>query len=197
MKKLLLISTLIFSLSSIAQEKKLQPVKIGWNAMQLVGKAVDFFAEKEVLPKTAIYLDLGYTFAPPLSRGFVAVDDGITLNELSGTYFKFGGKYSIIRHKKIDLWAGLLLIGSSYKESGFDDYNNQPVSAEGFVWGGAFFNGIDINSNEFIVFRFGLQKGFYHRDDHLGKDTKTHQPGFGTVVMDFNTQLIVAMIFKL
>lgn len=196
MKKLLLIPIIIISLSSLAQEKKLQPFKVGWNAMQLVGKSVDFLAEKELFPNTALYADLGYTFAPPFQRGFVLKDDGIELHELTGFYYKLGAKYSIIRYKKIDLWAGLLVIGSNYQESAYNDMIEEEVSAEGFVWGWAFFNGIDINPNEYIAFRFGLQKGFYHRDDHLGTDSKTHQPGFGTVVMDFNTQLIIAIILK-
>jgi hypothetical protein len=197
MKKLLIIIFLIFTLSSFAQEKKLQPFKVGWNAMQLVGKSADFFAEKEVLPKTALYADLGYTFAPPFQRGFALKDDGIELKELTGFYYKLGAKYSIIRREKIDLWAGLLVIGSNYIESAYNTMIEEEVSAEGFVWGWAFFNGIDINPGEHLAFRFGLQKGFYHRDDHLGSDIKTHQPGFGTVIMDFNTQLIIAIIYKI
>lgn len=199
MKKLPLISIVILiSLSSFSQEKKLQPFKIGWNAMQLVGKSADFFIEKEIFPKTALYADLGYTFAPPLSRGFYAIGDYIELTELTGLYYKLGAKYSIIRDKKMDLWAGLLVIGSNYKESGYygGSLEKEEVSAEGFVWGWAFFYGIDINPNKYLAFRFGLQNGFYHRDDHLGVDSQTHQPGFGTVILVFNTQLIVAIVFK-
>lgn len=75
--------------------------------------------------------------------------------------------------------------------------NAPTYTASGSLWGWALFFGADFSMGKKVAFRFGLQKGFYNRDDLLIKKEITYQPGFGTVVLDYNTQLIISFLFKI
>lgn len=117
MRSKLMFSLLIFLVSVVySQEKKREPFKIGWNAMQVIGKSVDFYAEKEVLPRTAIYVDYGYTFAPTTPPNLSFKGHYFKHTKLTGEYFKMGLKGSFHRYKAVDLWAGILAVYSKYDE---------------------------------------------------------------------------------
>lgn len=167
-------------------------LKIGYNFIPLLGKSTELLVEKNATSYLSVCMSLGNTWGA--TRGYYKVDDGVSLAEMHGYFFKTGLRYYPLLKWDAPTWIGASAIGSKYYEKG--TRFGEPVSASGFTWGFGLSGGYDFKINNFLDLRTGLQIAWYHRDDHLSSDDMTYQPGIGAS-FPMPLQGILALLIKI
>jgi hypothetical protein len=174
---------------------------IGINLATLVSGIPEPQVAYFVHEKIGIMAAGGYTFRP--LRSAIMVDDGIDLQRLHGAYWKLGVKGRLFpKYRKRTYWLQLMYTGSTYHEKGTSDLLSDTTGVlmslqrKGTVHGITIAPGIDYALTKHIEFRFGLQLGFYKRNDHIGNEARTYQPGFGSIMFACPQQIMIGFNYR-
>jgi outer membrane protein W len=218
MKKiyLLLLLLAIYGNAAAQWEKR-----IGVNLLPLTVRSLEITSEFSPKSCFAFTLNAGYvnnTAYEGLSGS--KVGDGVTERKTSGIFYKAGARYYFRSYAdvppKVNIFAGLLLIGSNYSKTAYqDDYVTQTgpekVTKSGFSWGPALTAGLTFRINRRIHLDAGVQYGFLPKADrNIGIQSFNYEPGFGAsktpllipfipplAILATNSQLIMAVKYQL
>lgn len=183
-------------------------LNVGVNLMTLYSglpePQVEFYANKYL----GAFAAAGYTNRAV--RGGTAVDDLVDLQSLKGSYWKLGVKGRLVTWRRATPWIQVLYIGSTYDEVGTRkivevDNNNVTTTYianlhnQGTVHGFAVAPGVDFGMGKKMkwAIRIGYQVGYYKRNDHMGVEALTYQPGFGATAFVMPEQFMIGAMYRI
>jgi hypothetical protein len=181
---------------------------VGLDIGPLMGGTPQLLVDYHPHPEFGFSAAAGYMFRP--IRGGVRVDDEVELLSSNGAYTKLGLRLQTPAkdvRRSVVAFLQLWYIRSAYNEraerlyydSLTQDVERKTILAKGTVHGLAMTVGMDFPVGKKLALRGGMQLGYYKRDDHVGIDFLTVQPGFGSeaVFPEIRQQLMLGLMYKM